>query len=59
MTKKKSTLKGTTRARIARLIELSKKKGILVEVAPDETKVILKNSEGEIIASRPVSDFED
>lgn len=56
---KKVELTSEARARITRFIEISKKKGINVELAEDETKVTLKNSQGEIIASRPVSDFAD
>ncbi len=59
MTAKKVELTSEARDRIDRFIEISKKKGISVELAADETKVTLKNSEGEIIASRPVSDFVD
>lgn len=57
--KKKVILTSGARDRIARFIELSKKKGIAVELALDETKVTLKNSKGDIIASRPVTDFVD
>ena len=59
MSAKKHRLTSDVRARIARFIELSKKRGISVELAPDESKVTLKNAKGETIASRPVTDFTD
>ena len=55
----KNRLTSEARARIARFIELSKAKGISVELNPEETKVTLKNRKGEVIASRPVTDFTD
>ncbi|HTM68371.1 MAG TPA: hypothetical protein VL426_03660 [Candidatus Binatia bacterium] len=59
MSVKKNVLTAAARARIARFIELSSKRGISVELNPAETKVTLKNRKGEIIASRPVTDFTD
>jgi len=59
MSAKKHPLTQEARGRIARFIELSKKRGISVELAPDESKVTLKNRKGDVIASRPVSDFSD
>ncbi|HTK04107.1 MAG TPA: hypothetical protein VL500_00840 [Candidatus Eisenbacteria bacterium] len=59
MSAKKHPLTQEARDRIARFIELSKKRGISVELNSDESKVTLKNRKGEILASRPVSDFSD
>lgn len=59
MSAKEHRLTPDVRARIARFIELSKAKGISVELNPEETKVTLKNRKGDVIASRPVTDFTD
>lgn len=59
MSVKRHPLTQEARDRIARFIELSRKRGISVELSADESKVTLKNRKGETLASRPVSDFSD